>query len=159
MKLILLRHSLKIGFIGLSKVKSGKMPSGIIPFLIAHFAYVNKIQKIPNNRGYIINADDVFDIFGLLLNPTNQIKIKKKTTRTNENRYDEWVKIPGFSNPNTLKAKDILHLLLSFPNGGGDFKKLFVLYVVSILLVPLPDFKIRKTFYSTIANFSRINSF
>ena len=98
----------------------------------------------------------MFDVFGLLLNPTNQIKIK---ARTNENDYDEWVKTSGFSNPDAMKAKHLPQLFLRFPNGGGDFKKLFVLYDVSILLAPLPDFKIRKTVYSAIVNPATINSF
>ena len=54
-----------IEFSGLLKVKCVKMRSDIIPFLVAHFYHVNRIQNIPNNRRYIINADDVFDIFGL----------------------------------------------------------------------------------------------
>ena len=72
----------------------------------------------------MINADDVFNIFGLPLNPTNQIKIK---ARTNENGYNEWVKTIGFPNPNAVRVKHIPHLFSRFPNGGDDFKKLFVL--------------------------------
>ena len=82
-----------IEFFGLLKVKCGKMPSSIIPFLVAHFDRVNRIQNIPNNRGYVINPNDAFDIFGLPLYPTNHIKIKAPT---HENSYDAWVKTLGF---------------------------------------------------------------
>lgn len=48
---------------------------------------------------------------------------------------------------------------MRFPDGGDDFKKLIELYFVSILLAPLPDYKIRKTVYSAISNPAMINSF
>ena len=67
-----------IGFYGLLKVKCGKMPSGIIPFLVTHFDHVNWIQNIPNNRGCVINADDVFDIF---YNPFSSFHRNKKVPR------------------------------------------------------------------------------
>ena len=98
----------------------------------------------------------MFDIFGFPLNLTNQIKIK---ARTNENVYDERVKTLGFSNTDAMRAKHLPQLFLRFPKGGDGFKKLFVLYTVSILLASLPDFKIRKTVYSAIANPTSINSF
>ena len=104
----------EIGFNGLLKVKSGKMPSGIIPFLIVHFDHLNRVQNMPNKRGYIIND------------------------------YDDYVKTLGFSNPNSMKAKHIIELFLKYPNGGDDFQKLYVLNAISILLALLPNFRIRK---------------
>ena len=132
------------------------MPFDIIPFLVAHFDHVNRIHNLPNNRGYVINADDVLDIFGLPLNLTNQIKIKAPT---HENGYDAWVKTLGFPNPDAMRAKHLPHLFTRFPDGGDEFKKLFVLYDVSILLAPFPDFKIRKIVYSAISNPAMINTF
>ena len=58
-----------------------------------------------------------------------------------------------------MRAKHLPYLFTRFPDGGDEFKKLFVLYVVSILLAPLSDFKIRKTVYSAISNLVLINSF
>ena len=90
----------------------------------------------------------------MLLNPTNQIKIKAPT---HENGYDVWVKTLRFPNPDAMRAKHLPHLFTRFPDGGDDF--LFVLYAVSILLAPLPDFKIKKTLYSAISNAAMISSF
>ena len=39
-----------IRFSGLLKFKCGKMPFGIIPFLVAHFDHVNQIQNIPTTE-------------------------------------------------------------------------------------------------------------
>lgn len=58
-----------------------------------------------------------------------------------------------------MRAKHLPHLFTRFPDGGEEFNKLFVLYVVSILLAPLPDFKIRKTVYFAISNPALISSF
>ena len=58
-----------------------------------------------------------------------------------------------------MRAKHLPHLFMRYPDGGDEFKKLFVLYAVYILLAPLPDFKIRKTLYSAIFNPALIYSF
>ena len=39
-----------------------------------------------------------------------------------------------------------------YPKGGDIFKKLFVVYAAAILLWPLHDFKVRKTFLTLVEN-------
>ncbi|CAO2837969.1 unnamed protein product [Amaranthus hypochondriacus] len=145
-----------IGFDGLLKVKFGKFPSGIIPYLVAHFDSVNRVQHIPNKPGYIITADDVYDILGLPLNPGKQIMCKTKKC---ENTFDDWLNKLGFQNVEAVKAKNLLALFSRYPEGGDDFKKIFVLYSLCLILAPLPDFRLRRSIYPAIADAATIQSF
>lgn len=56
-------------------------------------------------------------------------------------------------------AKDILAMLDCYLEGGDDFKKLFVMYSLAILLAPLPDFKLKKYVYPCIVDASKINKY
>ena len=132
----------EIGFGGLLKMKAFRFPPGIIPFLVAHFDAVNRIQRLPNQPNYNITPDDAFDIFGLPLNPNKQLITRSKRS---ENEVDVWLGKLGFNKPELVTSKEILCLFSKFLEGGDDFKKLFVFYSLSILLAPLPDFKLKKS--------------
>ena len=110
-----------IGFRSLLRMKPYRFPAGAIPFLVAHFDAVSRIQCLPNQPSYIFTVDDVYNIFGLPLNP-----IKRLITRSK--RADNDVDKVSFPKPESVKAKEILAMFNSFPEGGDDFKKLFVLY-------------------------------
>ena len=52
-------------------MKPFRFSAYIIPFMVAHFDTVSRIQCLPNQSNYIITTDDVYDIFGLSLNLLN----------------------------------------------------------------------------------------
>ena len=52
----------------------------------------------------------------------------------------------------------MLALFSRFPDGGDDFKMIFVLYALSVVLATLPDFRLRRSIYPSIANASAIQS-
>ena len=145
-----------IGFEGLLRMKPFRFHTGIIPFLVAHFDVVSRIQCLPNQPSYIIMADDVYGIFGLSLNPSKRLITRSKRA---DNDVDTWLGKIEFPKLETVKAKEVLAMFNSFLEGGDDFKKLFVLYSLAILLAPLPDFKLKKSIYPCTVDASAINKF
>ena len=87
-------------------------------------------------------ADDVYEIFGLSLNPSKWLITRSKRV---DNDVDTWLGKVDFSKPETVKAKEVLAMFNRFPEGEDDFKKQFVLNSLTILLAPLPNFKLKKS--------------
>ena len=117
---------------------------------------MKRIQCLPNQPNYNITSNDVFDIFGLPLNPNKQLITRSKRS---EDKVDVWLGKLGFTKPDSVTLKEILCLFSKFPEGGDDFKKLFVFYSLSILLAPLLDFKLKKSIYPCIDDASVIKTF
>ena len=83
-------------------MKPFRFPVGIIPFLVAHFDAVSRIQYLPNQPNYIITVVDVCDIFGLPLISSKRLIARSKRA---DNDVDTLLGKVGFPKPESVKAK------------------------------------------------------
>ncbi|KAK9668806.1 hypothetical protein RND81_13G088200, partial [Saponaria officinalis] len=132
----------EMGFGGLLDLKITFIPQGIVEWLLRDFQHTSLMFKA-NKIEFLLSKDDVHDIFQL---PRVGEKVELIPTGNSNKTCDtdllktEWRKRFGLENKSRL---------MSCEDAGDEFKKMFVLYTMSVFLAPTSnytlDFKLLKT--------------
>ncbi|KAK9681927.1 hypothetical protein RND81_10G037600 [Saponaria officinalis] len=142
----------EMGFGGLLDLKITFIPQGIVEWLLRDFQHTSLMFKA-NKIEFLLSKDDVHDIFQLPrvgekveLIPTGN---SNKTCATDLLKT-EWRKKFGLENKvEPLQLNLLQSRLMSCEDAEDEFKKMFVLYTMSVFLAPTSnytlDFKLLKT--------------
>ncbi|KAK9741430.1 hypothetical protein RND81_03G105200, partial [Saponaria officinalis] len=142
----------EMGFGGLLDLKITFIPQGIVEWLLRDFQHTSLMFKA-NKIEFLLSKDDVHDIFQL---PRVGEKVELIPTGNSNKTCDtdllktEWRKRFGLENKvEPLQLNLLQSRLMSCEDAGDEFKKMFVLYTMSVFLAPTSnytlDFKLLKT--------------
>ncbi|KAH9605300.1 hypothetical protein KSS87_009939, partial [Heliosperma pusillum] len=151
----------EIGFGGLLQLKVTKLPHGILPWILKAFDYTCNMFKLKKTE-FIITKDDVHDIF-LLPRGGNQVVLAQtgNTVSVTDSRLKKewrlWFDLQNNSDPITVKR--VFETLRGSNDSGDEFKKLFVLFCVSVFLAPTSNKTIDLKLVRAVANVENIRAY
>ncbi|KAK9698269.1 hypothetical protein RND81_08G092600 [Saponaria officinalis] len=142
----------EMGFGGLLDLKITFIPQGIVEWLLRDFQHSSLMFKA-NKIEFLLSKDDVYDIFQL---PRVGEKVELIPTGNSNRTCDtdllktEWHTNFGLENKvEPLQLNLFQSRLMSCEDAEDEFKKMFVLYSMSVFLAPTSnytlDFKLLKT--------------
>ncbi|KAH9614108.1 hypothetical protein KSS87_021520 [Heliosperma pusillum] len=151
----------EIGFGGLLQLKVTKLPHGILPWILKAFDYTCNMFKLKKTE-FIITKDDVHDIF-LLPRGGNQVVLAQtgNTVSVTDNRLKkEWrLRFDLQNNSDPITVKRVFETLRGSNDSGDEFKKLFVLFSVSVFLAPTSNKTIDLKLVRAVANVENIRAY
>ncbi|KAH9619668.1 hypothetical protein KSS87_016065, partial [Heliosperma pusillum] len=151
----------EIGFGGLLQLKVTKLPHGILPWILKAFDYTCNMFKLKKTK-FIFTKDDVHDIF-LLPRGGNQVVLAQtgNTVSVTDSRLkNEWRLRFGVQNSSDLiTVKRVFETLRGSNDSGDEFKKLFVLFSVSVFLAPTSNKTIDLKLVRVVANVESIRAY
>ncbi|KAH9624888.1 hypothetical protein KSS87_018372 [Heliosperma pusillum] len=151
----------EIGFGGLLQLKVTKLPHGILPWILKAFDYTCNMFKLKKTE-FIITKDDVHDIF-LLPRGGNQVVLAQtgNTVSVTDIRLKKkWrlrFNVQNSSDPITVKR--VFETLRGSNDSEDEFKKLFVLFSVSVFLAPTSNKTIDLKLVRVVANVENIRAY
>lgn len=129
-----------IGFGGLLHIQAQDIPGIMNKWMLSHFN--SKARAVVSDRGkvlYYITEEDVEDVFGLPNHSGEKVcEVQSAGYHEARARFQGTYGLSSSVNSQT-NLLDLQRVMLALSDGGDDFKMLFVIYVISGFLAPLPS--------------------
>ncbi|KAL2935777.1 Halomucin [Bienertia sinuspersici] len=143
------RDVMEIGFGHLLSMKLTKIVSTMLTWLVDCFDH-RSCMFLFGGKEFMIDEYDVYDVFGLPLNPSKDVEISRTA---NERNPDFHIKLKWRNDFNVGPNENIKLSLIEERNkdldmGGEEFKRMFVMHAFSSFFAPTAnrtaDFRIAK---------------
>jgi hypothetical protein len=135
------REDLKeIGFDGLLHVNLLKSFHGIVRWLIQQYDTETSVFIVNDTTKFTITAFDVCDIFGLPISHSNPVIETSRQRKNNPDTYliEQWREKLSCHTREISSQKLFDMIVTDLRDGGPDFKRFFIMYVMVTYLAPTP---------------------
>ncbi|KAK9740534.1 hypothetical protein RND81_03G042500 [Saponaria officinalis] len=150
-----------IGFGGLLELKVTYIPKGIMKLILSAFNY-NSNMFDARKMEFLVTKDDVHDIF-LLPRVGDPVKLAQmgNTNAVIDNKLkNEWRRKFGLqNNSDPIMVKLVHEKLMKCNEAGEEFKRMFVMYSMSIFLAPTSNRTLDLKLVKAVQNVTRIRNF
>ncbi|KAK6131171.1 hypothetical protein DH2020_035091 [Rehmannia glutinosa] len=113
------------------------------------------LLSIDDRKRFVITADHIYDVFILPRIDREVLVFKRSDSLDPIVEFKKNVGIDGTSSVGSLKSK----LMGGFKEGGGDFKRMFVLYSLSTLLTPTANRNVDVSCFKSLLDVDAIANF
>lgn len=125
----------EMGFGGLLKIQFETLPMKMVHELVKSFVPQTRLQHVGSDK-YWITKDDVHDIFGLPINGDLVKEVNLSGGGHDSGLRYEWKKFFGTDAYGNIPCDRLASLIESSKDTGSQFRKYFVMYVMSVFFSP-----------------------
>ncbi|KAK9723965.1 hypothetical protein RND81_05G037600 [Saponaria officinalis] len=150
-----------IGFGGLLELKVTYIPKGIMKLILSAFNY-NSNMFDARKMEFLVTKDDVHDIFLLprVGDPVELAQMGNTNDVTDNKLKNEWRRKFGLqNNSDPIMVKLVHEKLMKCNEAGEEFKRMFVMYSMSIFLAPTSNRTLDLKLVKAVQNVTRIRNF